>query len=149
MRRYYRARSYIEDLKAPGCANPDCKNHDVGVEVHHIQPIKHSGSDTRDNMIQLCCSCHHIPGLHADWEKHAVREHVWKLLQEERYGFHRVRRVIPDTKVCNRCGKKKSAGEFYNVTLASGNVALATPCKECQKLIKKTRRVEYSVLCGR
>jgi 5-methylcytosine-specific restriction endonuclease McrA len=58
---FYNTKAYILDRDEYSCQN--CKAKEVSLHVHHIKFRSEGGTDTPDNLIALCHSCH--DGLHA------------------------------------------------------------------------------------
>jgi 5-methylcytosine-specific restriction endonuclease McrA len=46
-----------------------CRCHSIGVEVHHIIPQEHGGSDDIENAAPLCPTCHAYFGGNPDKRK--------------------------------------------------------------------------------
>jgi len=50
-----------------------CICHNIGVEIHHIIPLKENGSDDVENAAPLCPSCHDLYGSNPD-KRRFIRE---------------------------------------------------------------------------
>jgi len=61
-----------------------CICHRAFVEVHHITPQEHGGSDELDNAAPLCASCHDLYGGNGDKRKtiRQIRDRWWKTIEE-------------------------------------------------------------------
>jgi len=64
-----------------------CRCHQIGVEVHHIIPVKDGGEDTEDNAAPLCPNCHDMLGDNPTKRKSIteMRDH-WYEICDKRYG---------------------------------------------------------------
>jgi hypothetical protein len=58
------------------CGNPRCRNL-LGLDLHHIEPVRDNGPNTPDNLIPLCMLCH---GLHTRGEMDRKAIEQWKLI---------------------------------------------------------------------
>jgi len=56
------------------CMNPDCRKYPYMLSVHHIIPLKQSGTDDYVNFIVLCRDCHHHNKLHRYMAEDRIRE---------------------------------------------------------------------------
>ena len=61
--------------------NPEC-DFGLGIEVHHINPVKHEGKNEYWNFISLCRKCHRHNRLHRDFESLKTMLFTWKCFAE-------------------------------------------------------------------
>jgi hypothetical protein len=75
-----RVKSVAKHQSAHRC----CVCHATFVEVHHILPQEHGGSDDLDNAAPLCANCHDLYGGNPDKRKsiRQMRDSWWKTIKE-------------------------------------------------------------------
>jgi len=54
----------------------------TATQVHHIRPLSKGGSDTFDNYIALCKTCHGKGRLHSEWQDNLTELLTLKFFQE-------------------------------------------------------------------
>ena len=70
----------------PACAIPRCRKR-IGVQIHHIVPLKYGGPDALWNLIPLCAKHHRGNALHLEDKLGGTcaRLLTWKFITEQRY----------------------------------------------------------------
>jgi len=64
------------------CCNPECKEPEHDLHIHHITPVAQDGESCCENYIVLCRYCHMNLGLHEQWREWQERLYQWKFMQE-------------------------------------------------------------------
>src|SRR5262245_33993057 len=54
-----------------------CRCHDIGVDIHHIIPQAHGGTDDIDNAAPLCQNCHDRFGANPEKRKEIRQMRDW------------------------------------------------------------------------
>jgi len=96
------------------CCNPECGS-GVGIETHHIIPMKNGGPSKFWNFITLCWKCHRKGGLHRGNESVEMKLFVWKCMREnEIYGFILDEEKNPFIRDCLDAFRKENLKMFPN-----------------------------------
>lgn len=92
---FYNVKAYVLHRDNHKCQRKGCKSKDQHLEVHHIVFRSNGGTDTPDNLVTLCSTCH--KSLHAgEWElktsrsktKHATEMGIVRSNLLKQFGPH-------------------------------------------------------------